>query len=363
MYEMLTGRVPFTGEGFGEILVAHLTETAEAAVGAATRTCRPSSRAIVMHAIEKDRNRRFQTMEEFGVALGDPAAFAASPSAVAKIAKVAAAPTAAVPVVAVDDKSGPRAAVQSQPEAATLVSVKKKADTTLSGAASESAVRDPAPKRAGGRRALLFGGVGVAAAAAAVLTVVKLGGGGATVTPPPVTPPPVIALKPAATVTAPKPPETVEVALKSDPAGAQVVRSDGVVVGVTPVTMKLDKGAPALDVQISLDGYRPEKRTLASDVNRELDVNLLKASGGGKHGSKTTTVAKPTTPGETKPGESKPGESKPAVTKPAEAKPEKPADPDKDFDPRAALAARAAPAARAALAARAATSGPRTSAD
>ena len=93
--------------------------------------------------------------------------------------------------------------------------------------------------------------------------------------------------------------------------------------------MKLDKGSPALDVQISLDGYRPEKRTLASDVDRELDVNLLKATGGGKHGGgKTTTVARPTTPGETKPGE-----AKPAVTKPAEAKPEKPADPDKDLIP------------------------------
>ena len=229
LYEMLTGHVPFKGEGFGDIVVAQLTETAKLP-SELRKDIPPELDAIVMKAIAKEVDGRFQSMEEFGVALGDPAAFVASPSAVVKIAQVAAAPTAAVPVVTLDDKSGPRAAVQSQSDAATLVSVKKKADTTLSGAASESAVRDPARKRPGGRRAMLFGAVGVAAAAAAVLTVIKLGGGSAMVTPT-VTPPPVIAPKPAATVTAPKPPETVEVALKSDPAGAQVVRSDGVVVG------------------------------------------------------------------------------------------------------------------------------------
>ena len=36
-----------------------------------------------MHAIEKESNRRFQSMEEFGVALADPAKFARSPEAVA----------------------------------------------------------------------------------------------------------------------------------------------------------------------------------------------------------------------------------------------------------------------------------------
>ena len=337
MYEMLTGHVPFKGEGFGDIVVAQLTETAK--LPSELRTdIPPELDAIVMKAIAKEVEGRFQSMEEFGVALGDPAAFAASPSAVAKIAKVAAAPTAAVPVVApvatIDDKSGPRAAVKSPSDVATIVAVKKKADTTLSGAASESAVRDPAPKRAGGRRAMLFGVVGVAAAAAAMLTVVKLGGGSATVTPP-VTPPPVIAPKPAATVTAPKPPETVEVALKSDPAGAQVVRSDGVVVGVTPVTMKLDKGSPALDVQISLDGYRPEKRILSSDVNRELDVNLLKAPGKratrSSSGKSSPSVASPSTPAkpaDAKPADAKPTDTKAAVTKPADGKPAdaKPAD-------------------------------------
>ena len=264
-------------------------------------------------------------MEEFRVALGDPAKFAASPEQVAQIGAAMAAPTASVPVpVIIDSPSGPRSA--STTDQATLVATKK-AITTLSGAAAESsAVREPAAKPAGGgRRAAIIGGTAALVAAAGVIAVLKLGGGGAAQQPPAtVTAPPVTT--PAVTTPAVAPPpkiEKVEIAVKSDPPGAQVVRSDGVIVGVTPVTMTLDKGSPSLDVQLTLDGYRAEKRTITSDVNRELDVNLLKAPK--SHSTK---------PVATKPTETKPAE-KPA-TKPAEAtKPaSKPAtDPDKDLIP------------------------------
>ena len=72
----------------------------------------------------------------------------------------------------------------------------------------------------------------------------------------------------------------------------------------------------------------PEKRTITADVNRELDVNLLKAPS--KRATKS--VAKP---GEAKPAEAKPTEAKPAEAKPAPAKPkdDKPGDPDKDLIP------------------------------
>ena len=65
MYELLTGRVPFPGEGFGEILVAHLTKQPEPPSIAQPRRHAASSKRSCMHSIEKDRNRRFQTMEEF----------------------------------------------------------------------------------------------------------------------------------------------------------------------------------------------------------------------------------------------------------------------------------------------------------
>ena len=62
MYELLTGRVPFPGEGFGEILVAHLTKQPEPP-STINPDVTPQLEAIVMHAIEKDRNRRFQNMD------------------------------------------------------------------------------------------------------------------------------------------------------------------------------------------------------------------------------------------------------------------------------------------------------------
>ena len=273
-------------------------------------------------------------MDEFGVALSDPEAFARSPSAVASLGAAAAAPTASVPVIA-DVPSGPTS--KSNSDAQTVVAAKKKADTTLSGAASESAVREPAPAapaRAGaGRRVAVIGGAAAAVAAVAVVALLKIGGGSAaTATTPtgttaptgtsaPATTPATVA--PIAAVTAPRPPkaiEQIEVALKSDPIGAKVVRTDGVVVGVTPVTMKLDKGSAPFEVQLELDGYRAEKRTITADVNREVDVNLLKAPSSGKRAAKAVT--------------SKPAEAKPAEAKPAQAKPaDKPADPDKDLIP------------------------------
>ncbi|HEX8951105.1 MAG TPA: PEGA domain-containing protein, partial [Polyangia bacterium] len=168
------------------------------------------------------------------------------------------------------------------------------------------------------------------------------GGGAATATAPTTTAPAATApaaTAPAATTPVAAPvaavataPEQIEVAIKSDPAGAQVVRTDGVVVGVTPVTMKLPKGSPALDVELTLDGYRAEKRRIASDINRELDVNLLKAPAA-KRGSRAPTAeAKPAAP---KPAEARPAAPKPAEARPAEAKPkeEKPADPDKELIP------------------------------
>jgi hypothetical protein len=321
MYEMLTGHVPFKGEGFGDIVVAHLTETAKKP-SELRPDIPPAFDAIVMKAINKEVEGRFQSMDEFRVALSDPEAFARSPSAVAEVAKVMAAATATLPVPAEPAAPSVTSAVTKMPstnDAATMIAVKKK-NTTLSGAASESEVREPARSGGGGRRVAVIGGVGAVVAAAAVLAIVKLGGGGAATTTP--EPKPVVTAPipqpPVAAVSAPKKAEQVEVAVKSDPPGAQVVRTDGVVVGVTPVTMRLDKGSPNLEVQLDLEGYRSEKRTITSDLNREIDVNLLKAPV--KRVSRPSAAATATKPAAAKPAEAKPAETPPA-TKPAETKP------------------------------------------
>ena len=69
MYQMFTGRLPFTAEGLGELLLAHMTqapqpphELAPELPGAIEET--------ILHALEKDVARRFQHAEELLADIG-----------------------------------------------------------------------------------------------------------------------------------------------------------------------------------------------------------------------------------------------------------------------------------------------------
>ncbi len=81
LFEMLTGKVPFGGEGYGEIIVKHITHQAPSA-----RRINPGiSGAVEMllyQALAKDRELRFQTMHEFREALLDPEGYLAGAPAI-----------------------------------------------------------------------------------------------------------------------------------------------------------------------------------------------------------------------------------------------------------------------------------------
>src|SRR5438270_3851510 len=118
MYELLTGVVPFPGEGFGEVLVAHLTKEAVKPT-VVNPNLPPAIESIVLHAIEKDRNRRFQNMQEFLAAVENPDAHAAQWRGLPAYAQAApGSPTIqAMPVV----KDGaPPATVGGSPRPTTL---------------------------------------------------------------------------------------------------------------------------------------------------------------------------------------------------------------------------------------------------
>src|SRR3954447_8347751 len=63
LYEMLTGRVPFIGEGYGEILVQHLTQRPRPP--SQFRMLQPHVEAVVLTALEKRADMRYPTMDEF----------------------------------------------------------------------------------------------------------------------------------------------------------------------------------------------------------------------------------------------------------------------------------------------------------
>lgn len=73
LYEMLTGRVPFVGDGYGEILVQHLTQ--RPVPPSQYRMLPPHVEVVVLKALEKRADLRYPTMEEFMRAMSDPVGY------------------------------------------------------------------------------------------------------------------------------------------------------------------------------------------------------------------------------------------------------------------------------------------------
>ena len=244
MYELLTGRVPFTDEGFGALIVAHLTRMPEP-----PRSVRPGVPAeldaVVMRAIEKDPGRRFQTMDEFAAAIGDPAWFGAVQSRASSQMPTIAAANSGIRSIST---SGVRPV------------------TTLSGAASE--VSGPVPLidgQPGRSRAGLWVVMGLVVAGGAGGAVWFLRGGGPS------------GATPAAQIAAPQPAaasQKIYISFVSTPSGARVVRPDGVVLGATPFKMEATRGGDDIDVAVVLDGYKQQQRRITPDDDKELAVTL-----------------------------------------------------------------------------------------
>ena len=263
MYELLTGRVPFPGEGFGEILVAHLTKQPEPP-STINPDVTPQLEAIVMHAIEKDRNRRFQNMTEFLAALENPDAHYATyqglPAPSASTSHSGG--TMMLPEGGARTPTGqgqrPNTGQRKGPTTQTGPT-----PTTLSGAASET-YNGEVPKKS---RAPLFAAIGGVVAIGAVIGVVSMGKKGDTTA---------ASLPPAAM----QKEEFVTVTVKSDPLGAKVTRGDNDQSGTTPWEMKVKKGAESFDVLVKLDGYTPATRAISTDKSYAVVVALEKSAGG-----------------------------------------------------------------------------------
>ena len=73
LYEMMTGRVPFIGEGYGEILVQHLTQSP--IPPSQFHMMNAHVEAVVMKALEKRPDMRFPTMDEMMRAMADPVGY------------------------------------------------------------------------------------------------------------------------------------------------------------------------------------------------------------------------------------------------------------------------------------------------
>jgi hypothetical protein len=292
LYEMLAGRCPFTADGFGEILVAHLTKQVPLP-STIRHDIPPGIESVVMHALEKNRNNRFQSMDEFAAALADADAHMAvwgSPSG--RTAEEMPMPppppargtgghapiraTGAMPPIRATGAHKPITGQGARPPTGATAVIEGTKPTTLSGSAGEVAGGE-APRTGG--RGLLFGGVGggLAAASLAVYFLVLH-------KPPP--PKPVVQ----PVVAQPEKPkdEFTHIAVDSTPRGAKAYRA-GIAdpIGMTPFELKVKKGEPEFDLLLKLDGFEDQTKTVTTERDHDMLIAL------GKSAATSVAVAAP----------------------------------------------------------------------
>jgi eukaryotic-like serine/threonine-protein kinase len=165
LYEMLVGRVPFIGEGYGEILVQHLTQPPVPL--SQYRMMNPHLEAVVMKALEKRADLRYPTMDEMMRAMADPVGYVEAHGGVVGFGQRQLMPSSA-PIPSVRLTPGPITAQTPLP--GTLgphAGLATPVPTTLG--ASSGEVRPSGGKR----NFLILSGLVVAAAVAAIVVVVS----------------------------------------------------------------------------------------------------------------------------------------------------------------------------------------------
>ena len=176
LYEMITGRVPFYGEGYGEILVQHLT-----ARPVPPTTIRgvipPHVEQVVLKAMEKRPEARFPNMDEMVKALVDPVGYVEAHGGIAGFIKATLVPTNEAPPAPVSRITPSPLAPLTPPPGAMVTAPTPMATavgpTTLGGSSGQV---QPGSRSRKGLFVVL--GLGLAALIAAVVVMVTSGGDG-----------------------------------------------------------------------------------------------------------------------------------------------------------------------------------------
>jgi serine/threonine-protein kinase len=270
LFEMVTKCVPFGGEGYGEIIVKHITAPIPS-----PRALNPllpyAIEAIILRAMAKRRDERFQTMEEFGAALRDPEAYLAS----APVFEADGAPSAsiALPNAGAAAPAGRADSVVSgqvvfgEPDAdghAETVPVpttfREAAGELTPGPEDDIFATERKPRHTG----LILAGAGAVIAAGLAAYLITR--------PTPVEnqPKPAVATVPQVT------PTKVKLNFKSDPAGAAVLRKDtNEQIGVTPFAVELPAADTPIDFLFKKDAYREKIEPFAPKESGQVAVTLV----------------------------------------------------------------------------------------
>lgn len=209
LFEMLAGRVPFLGDGYGEVMLKHVNEPPPSA-RALVSSLPAAVDEILTRAMAKHPSARFQKMTDLRAALLEVEAALSPP-----------------PVVVA------RATPVSRP-------------TELVASAGELIHSSPPRPRRNNHGVFLAG-----MAALAVAAVANFGFRRASVPMAAATPDP-------AGARAARNPDTVRVNFSSDPVGATVLRKDGSVIGTTPLATDVAYSESPVDIVIVKPGFAPK---------------------------------------------------------------------------------------------------------
>jgi serine/threonine protein kinase len=254
IFEMLTGKVPFGGEGYGEIIVKHVTMPPPS-VRSVVPELPEFMDAIMYRVLAKDRDQRFQTMSELREALLDPERYASSAPEIGIPEDLSGIARAAAPMARADIEA--RSALQDPGNILTP----PPPGGTPSGRGELIGNIDNLIRTKQGSRVVLAIGV-----ACATLAAVLLFGGHHN---------DARHALPAASL--PLHPATVRVNFNSDPDGAIVVRADGKTLGLTPLSIEVVYSDSAVEFQFKKAGYEPKTMYVVPNLPSPLFATLRHA--------------------------------------------------------------------------------------
>jgi hypothetical protein len=285
LYELLCGAPPFVSEGWGDVVLAHLTKPPPSP-RSRNSGIPESVEVVIMKALAKSANDRFQSALDMRTALRSMTAVGTFPPR-------------------------PTAAAMAAATGSTMSGMPvTKAPTTFRTATGEmgsvNTMAETPSAKTKSKRGLVIGAASAAAVAVIGGVFVLKGKTGGDVAPGPAVtpavtapaaavPPPTPAPKPAPRETPPPAPTQVLVRINSEPSGALVTDAKrGVVIGATPFEQRLErKKESTLGVRLAKDGFAPMdlEIPLGGDFEKAVRLEQLKAHGSSKPASKL--VSKP----------------------------------------------------------------------